>query len=88
MPSGSLFRRTGPELPRRLLRRGVNGEVVVRLRLDREGEVLDARIDSSTLPAFDDLVLDAVSGWHFTSPTRHGVPVEAEARLPIPIQVR
>jgi len=60
---------------------------VLLLELDPEGKVLDARIDSSDLPRFDQFVLHAVRDWRFTPPTRDGRPVRARARLPIPIQI-
>ncbi len=79
----------GPTLaiPRELRRKKVRGEIVLLLELSERGEVLDARVDSSDLPAFDDLVVGQVRGWRFSPPTRAGRPVEARARLPIPIVI-
>jgi outer membrane biosynthesis protein TonB len=50
--------------------------------------VLDVKVDSSSLPAFDDFVRGEVAKWRFTPPTRQGLPVKAQARLPIPIQIQ
>jgi TonB family protein len=77
----------GFDFPPRLLRKKVNGEIVLLLELDPDGRVLDAQIDSSDLPEFDDFVLSEVKSWRFTPPTRRGHPVRAEARLPIPIEI-
>jgi TonB family protein len=77
----------GFDFPRRLLRREVSGKIVLRLVLNPEGRVLDARIDSSDLPDFDDFVLGEVKTWRFTPPMWRGRPVRAEARLPIPIEI-
>jgi len=78
---------SGLDLPRRLLRRKAHGEIVLLVELSPAGEVVDVRIDASDLPDFEDFVVDAVRGWRFTPPTRHGRPVQATARLPIPIHV-
>lgn len=78
----------GFHFPPRLLRREVDGEIVVLVELDPAGAVLDAAIASSDLPDFDPYVLDQVRSWRFTPPTYQGRPVEATARLPIPIRIR
>lgn len=72
------------ELPKRLLRKKTRGEIVLLVRLDAEGRVEDVAVDSSDLPAFEDVVLDQVRRWRFTAPAR---PESVVARLPIPIHV-
>ncbi len=79
---------SGFNFPRRLLRQPANGRLVLLVRLDESGRVLDVQLDSSNLPAFDDFVLGEVAKWRFTPPTKQGNPVKAKARLPIPINVR
>jgi len=79
---------TGFDFPARLRRDPVNGRVVLLLKPDENGDVLDVQLDASTLPRFNDFVLDAVRGWRFTPPTRRGQPVKAQARLPIPIHIQ
>jgi protein TonB len=78
---------TGFDFPRRLLTRKVSGRIVLLLELNAEGRVLDARVDSSDLPDFDDFVVGQVKRWRFTPPTQQGRAVQARARLPIPIHV-
>ncbi len=78
---------TGLNFPRRLKRKKVNGRIVLLLKLNENGEVLDVQIDSSNLPEFNDHVLGEVGRWRFTPPTQQGRPVRAQARLPIPIQI-
>lgn len=75
------------DIPRRLRREAVRGEIVLLVELSPEGRVLDARVDASDLPEFEELVTTQVRGWRFTPPTRGGRPVEARARLPIPIVI-
>jgi TonB family protein len=75
------------DFPPRLLRSPVRGTVVLLLQLSEQGRVMDVRVDSSDLPAFDEFVAREVKGWRFTPPTQGGVPVQARTRLPIPIRV-
>lgn len=79
---------TDLELPDRLRGQPANGRIVLMLELSEAGEVVRVEIDSSDLPEFEEFVASAVRGWRFTPPTRGGRPVEAWARLPIPIRVR
>ena len=79
---------TGFNFPRRLKKKKVSGKVVLLLKLDEEGRVLDVQLDSSNLPDFDGFVLAEVAKWRFTPPTQQGTPVKAKARLPIPINIR
>lgn len=78
---------TGLNFPQRLLKKKVSGRIVLLLKLSHEGKVMDVEVASSTLPAFDDFVSGEVKRWKFTPPTQQGRPVNAEARLPIPIQI-
>jgi TonB family protein len=78
---------TGFELPASLRASRARGEIVLLLRVSPEGEVLEVQVDSSDLPRFDAVVADQVREWRFTPPTWQGHPVEARARLPIPIDV-
>jgi protein TonB len=79
---------SGFNFPPRLLKKKVSGKIILMLKLNQEGKVLDVQIDSSTLPEFDDFVLGQVKRWKFTPPTQKGRPVQAQARLPIPINIR
>lgn len=78
---------SGFNFPARLLKKKVSGKIVLLLKLSPEGKVLEVQVDSSTLPEFDDFVAGEVRRWKFTPPTQEGRPVNAQARLPIPITV-
>jgi protein TonB len=78
---------TGFNFPRRLRKDPVNGRIILLLKLNEAGDVLDLEIDSSSLPKFDSFVLGEVKRWKFTPPTQNGRPVKAKARLPIPITI-
>jgi len=77
----------GFNFPRHLLKEKANGRIVLLIKLDHEGKVLDAEVFSSNLPRFNDFVVKEVRGWKFTPPTQNGQPVNAVARLPIPIRI-
>jgi len=78
---------SGFNFPSRLRQKKVSGKIVLLLKLNERGEVIDVQLDSSNLPAFNGFVLGEVEGWHFTPPTKGGQPVKAKARLPIPINI-
>ncbi len=78
---------TGFNFPPRLKRKKVSGRIVLFVKLDESGEVLDAQLDSSTLPEFSDFVVKEVRRWKFTAPTREGRAVKAQARFPIPVTI-
>lgn len=78
---------TGFNFPSRLLKKKVSGKIVLMLKLNAQGEVLEVEVDTSTLPDFEDFVKGEVKRWKFTPPTQEGRPVNAQARLPIPITI-
>jgi len=79
---------TGFNFPASLRRKPASGRIVLFIQIDSNGDVLDVRIDSSNLPAFDLFVRKEVAKWTFTPPTQQGRAVKAQARLPIPIHIR
>jgi protein TonB len=69
-----------PEYPPRLRREGREGWVRVRLTIDREGRVMDARVlESQGGGAFERAVMDVIDQWRFDPPRRNGQPVRARA---------
>jgi periplasmic protein TonB len=78
-----------PDFPRRLKQKSANGRVVLLVKLDEAGNVVEVAVESSNLPEHDPFVLDAFQSKRcsFTPPTRDGKPVRAQARLPIPIRI-
>ncbi len=75
------------DFPRRLKRNPAEGRVILLIKLDEQGRVLEAQVESSNLPEFEEVVAAQVSRWSFSPPTRNGQPVRAQARLPIPIRI-
>ncbi len=75
------------DFPRRLKRKAVSGRVVLLIKLDESGRVIEAQVEDSNLPDFDKIVSSQVRKWRFTPPTRAGTPVRAQARFPVPIRI-
>jgi TonB family protein len=75
--------KVNPEYPdsERASRR--QGVVVIKITIDEQGAVSDARVVRSLAPAFDEAALDAVRQWRFAPPQRDGQPVASELTLTI-----
>ncbi len=73
-----------PRYPRLALRRGWEGEVVLRVKVDATGCVARVRVHTSSgHDLLDDSAVEAVRAWRFY-PARHGgQPVAAVVRVPV-----
>jgi protein TonB len=72
-----------PVYPFELRQKKIEGTVYVQFIVDREGRVVEPRIEKSTHSAFDKPALDAVRQWRFEPAVRDGRPVQARLRVPI-----
>lgn len=73
-----------PRYPRFALRRGWEGEVVLRVRVTPSGEVDRVRVHISSGHALlDDSAVDAVRAWRFEPARRGDQPVMAVVRVPV-----
>lgn len=72
-----------PQYPFDAKSRGVEGEVMVEFTVDENGQVVDARIVSSTDRIFDEPTLRAVAKWRFEPGKRSGRPVRFKMVLPM-----
>jgi TonB family protein len=79
-----------PPYPSEALARGVEGLVLLRVRIGADGRVEEARIQqSSGTPLLDESALSTVRQyWRFEPATRGGVAVSYEAILPIRFTIR
>jgi TonB family protein len=75
------------DFPRRLRKERARGQIVLLVNLSKEGRVVDVAVDQSNLPQLEAFVTKRVKTWRFTPPTRHGVPVETSAKLPLSIDL-
>ncbi|HKQ61969.1 MAG TPA: energy transducer TonB [Candidatus Polarisedimenticolaceae bacterium] len=72
-----------PRYPLELRRQKVTGTVQVVFLVDRDGRVLEPKVEKSTNAAFDTAALDAVRQWRFEAGTRGGQKVPFKMRVPI-----
>lgn len=74
---------TPPSYPFEARRTGENGTVVVAFTVDRQGNVHDARIVSSTDRIFEEPTLRAVARWKFEPGRKNGQPVGFRLSVPV-----
>lgn len=77
-----LFQRP-PTYPPELRKEGRHGTVTLVFLVDREGRVVDPRVERATDPAFERPALEAVRQWRFEPGTRRGEKVPFKMRIPI-----
>ena len=72
-----------PEYPAKLYENRVNGTVKIRMRIGRNGDVLDPAVESASDPAFGESAIAAVRLWRFLPRIQDGHPIESDAEMPI-----
>lgn len=73
-----------PVYPAHARRRNQQGQVLVEVRLDAQGRLLEARLlRSSGVERLDRSALDAVAAWRFRPETQDGQPVPSRVHIPI-----
>ncbi len=78
-----------PDYPPAERERGVEGSVVLRVRIGADGEALAVEVDSSSgSAALDAAAAAAVADWLFDPALLRGVPVEAVARVRVRFLLR
>ncbi len=73
--------------PASLLRRGMEGEVVLKVEITPEGSVEVESVVSSTNQLFERAAIDAVKKLKYESPMKNGERVRAKFILPIPFKI-
>jgi len=80
-PPRELPGNTAPHFPRRARRRGITGQVIVRLLIDERGQVQRALVAQSTgHPSFGKAVLEVARSWRFSPPIHRGQAVKVWGR--------
>jgi TonB family protein len=69
-------------------RRGIEGEVVLEIVVQRDGSVGDVRIRRSLDRGLDQRAIDAVRQWRFTPARRRGVAVDVLVEVAVAFKVR
>jgi TonB family protein len=64
-----------PRYPKSMIDEGRSGAVKLRILIDTNGAVVDAKALSSTHPNFEPAAIAAVRKWRYSPPTLEGKPV-------------
>lgn len=75
------------DYPRKLLDRGIEGEVLLNVVVDSDGSVEVESVAGSTDPRFEKSAVDAASKLRYESPMKNGERVRARFVLPIPFKI-
>lgn len=73
--------------PREMLRKGIEGDVKLRVQICEDGSLEFESVISSTNPAFTEAAKSAVASFVYEIPTKNGKPVRARFELPIPFRI-
>jgi protein TonB len=80
---------TKPVYPRRAIDLGLEGEVLVRARIDEAGDPLEPAVwRSSGHPLLDRAAIEAVRRWRFKPALRNGRAVTAIVQVPISFRLQ
>ncbi len=63
----------GPDVPRSSLPAGIQGDVIVEITIDTQGNVAETRVLQSLGPEVDEKVVATLHNWHFRPATTDGV---------------
>jgi len=63
----------GPDVPRSSLPAGIQGDVIVEITIDTQGNVAETRVLQSLGPEVDERVVATLHRWHFRPATTDGV---------------
>jgi protein TonB len=79
-----------PRYPESARRRGIEGTVLLKMRITAQGRVEDVQVVRSTgYPELDESAIEAVRRWRFEPARRNGAPVAEEAvLLPVMFQLQ
>jgi len=74
--------------PKELLRRGVEGDVVLNVIIDEDGFVHVESVAKSTNKLFESAAVEGASKLRYQSPKKDGVAARAKFALPIPFRIQ
>jgi len=82
-----VLHRVLPQYPALMQKIHMNGIVILDCVIDPTGHIREARVVSSSNPAFEQSARDAVYQWQFEPGTMNGVPVNVEFELKVSFQI-
>jgi TonB family protein len=83
-----VIQRVAPAYPESLRRARMSGVVHLLCVIDKQGQIRDAKVVSSSFAGFEQPALDAVQKWRFVAGSLHGKPVDTYFDLTITFSVR
>lgn len=76
--------RTPPEIPLRLRKKGVTGQVLLNVLIDTDGRVKKVKVLSSSPPGvFDDIAIENAKTWRFRPGSNQGKPYAVWMNAPV-----
>lgn len=72
---GFAIRFTDPRISRSVLPTGVQGDVIVELTIDTQGNVVEEKLLQGLGHGIDEMVIATLRDWHFRPATRNGVAI-------------
>jgi protein TonB len=72
---GFAIRFTDPRVARSQMPSGMQGDVIVELSIDTEGNVIEAKLLQGLGHGIDEMVIATLRDWHFRPATRNGVAI-------------
>ena len=93
MPGGEVrparvLTRVEPKYPSAFARIRMSATVKIRCIIDRNGQVRDAEIVTSSFPPFNESVIEALHRWTFAPGTMRGTPVDTYFELTVRFQTK
>ena len=78
-----------PRYPESARRQGVEGTVLLKMRITEQGSVEEVQVERSAgHPDLDQSAMDAVRRWHFEPARRSGEPVAVEVLIPVQFKLQ
>lgn len=85
--AAKLIHQARPDYPAQARQAGIQGTVLLRAVIDREGAVTQISVVDSPDPTLASAAIDAVRQWRYSSTWLNGSPVEVETRIAINYQL-
>ena len=80
--------RRSPEYPSKARERGIEGHVVLKIKVNERGDVEHVRVvESEPMGVFDMVAVNAINDWQFDPATYKGQPVAVSVSQRIPFRL-
>jgi TonB family protein len=83
-----LIKRVEPKYPREALKKLIGGEVVLEALIDKEGNVIDAKVIEGEHEILNNAAIDAVKQWKYEPYEENGIPKKVRYKVTVDFKVR